>query len=95
MAGTTRLELATSAVTGQRSNQLNYVPAACTPAANLLQGFSKGERNLGKAWRLQLFGLYQTRAAAFFHEESIKKNCSEVRCLATSLSVMMVMHLKC
>ena len=28
MAGTTRLELATSAVTGQRSNQLNYVPAA-------------------------------------------------------------------
>ena len=29
MAGTTRLELATSAVTGQRSNQLNYVPANC------------------------------------------------------------------
>ena len=28
MAGTTRLELATSAVTGQRSNQLNYVPAS-------------------------------------------------------------------
>ena len=26
VAGTTRLELATSAVTGQRSNQLNYVP---------------------------------------------------------------------
>ena len=26
MAGTTRLELATSAVTGRRSNQLNYVP---------------------------------------------------------------------
>ena len=26
MAGTTRLELATSAVTGQRSNQLSYVP---------------------------------------------------------------------
>jgi hypothetical protein len=26
MAGATRLELATSAVTGQRSNQLNYVP---------------------------------------------------------------------
>jgi hypothetical protein len=32
MAGTTRLELATSAVTGQRSNQLNYVPASCWPA---------------------------------------------------------------
>ena len=31
MAGTTRLELATSAVTGQRSNQLNYVPAIVTP----------------------------------------------------------------
>jgi hypothetical protein len=30
MAGTTRLELATSAVTGQRSNQLNYVPAEGT-----------------------------------------------------------------
>ncbi len=26
MAGTTRLELATSAVTGRRSNQLSYVP---------------------------------------------------------------------
>ena len=26
MAGATRLELATSAVTGQRSNQLNYTP---------------------------------------------------------------------
>ena len=30
MAGTTRLELATSAVTGQRSNQLNYVPGIAT-----------------------------------------------------------------
>jgi hypothetical protein len=28
MAGTTGLEPATSAVTGQRSNQLNYVPAS-------------------------------------------------------------------
>jgi hypothetical protein len=28
LAGTTRLELATSAVTGQRSNQLNYVPTS-------------------------------------------------------------------
>src|SRR5689334_17627419 len=27
LAGTTRLELATSAVSGQRSNQLNYVPS--------------------------------------------------------------------
>jgi hypothetical protein len=31
MAGTTRLELATSAVTGQRSNQLNYVPSCVSP----------------------------------------------------------------
>ncbi len=31
MAGTTRLELATSAVTGQRSNQLNYVPGLDKP----------------------------------------------------------------
>ena len=28
MAGTTRLELATSAVTGRRSDQLNYAPAS-------------------------------------------------------------------
>ena len=28
MAGSTRLELATSGVTGQRSNQLNYDPNA-------------------------------------------------------------------
>jgi hypothetical protein len=33
MAGTTRLELATSAVTGQRSNQLNYVPTRHTVRA--------------------------------------------------------------
>ena len=29
MAGTTGLEPAASAVTGQRSNQLNYVPGFC------------------------------------------------------------------
>ena len=29
MAGTTGLEPATSAVTGQRSNQLSYVPSIC------------------------------------------------------------------
>ena len=37
MAGTTRLELATSAVTGQRSNQLNYVPTT-TNRTQLLTG---------------------------------------------------------
>ena len=32
MAGTTGLEPATSAVTGQRSNQLSYVPRCCLAA---------------------------------------------------------------
>ena len=32
MAGSTRLELATSGVTGRRSNQLNYDPALLTRA---------------------------------------------------------------
>ena len=40
MAGTTGLEPATSAVTGQHSNQLNYVPTAfsttCRKLLNLL-----------------------------------------------------------
>ena len=33
MAGTTGLEPATSAVTGQRSNQLSYVPKMCAKEA--------------------------------------------------------------
>ncbi len=41
MAGTTRLELATSAVTGQRSNQLNYAPALeCAKYTTLMKGLS-------------------------------------------------------
>ncbi len=32
MAGPTRLELATSGVTGRRSNQLNYDPAKWAPS---------------------------------------------------------------
>jgi hypothetical protein len=36
MAGTTRLELATSAVTGQRSNQLNYVPGSHRMCQNVV-----------------------------------------------------------
>ena len=35
MAGSTRLELAASAVTGRRSNQLNYDPACVTRTNNL------------------------------------------------------------
>src|SRR5258706_586436 len=33
MAGATRLELATSAVTGQRSNQLSYAPGPSIPTS--------------------------------------------------------------
>ena len=36
MAGTTGLEPATSAVTGQRSNQLNYVPGLDREPYNIL-----------------------------------------------------------
>ena len=39
MAGTTRLELATSAVTGQRSNQLNYVPTRQINGMRLAQKY--------------------------------------------------------
>ena len=48
MAGTTGLEPATSAVTGQRSNQLNYVPAGVRNAnATLLPRRFSRERFLG------------------------------------------------
>ena len=36
MAGPTRLELATSGVTGRRSNQLNYDPAVVFSKAGIL-----------------------------------------------------------
>ena len=39
VAGSTRLELATSGVTGRRSNQLNYDPAKWAPS---LYGFAMG-----------------------------------------------------
>jgi hypothetical protein len=45
LAGTTRLELATSAVTGQRSNQLNYVPSL------LLNGFEEIRFTDGRRYR--------------------------------------------
>ena len=42
MAGTTGLEPAASAVTGQRSNQLNYVPTRqSTSAIDLLCGVAR------------------------------------------------------
>jgi hypothetical protein len=41
LAGTTGLEPAASAVTGQRSNQLNYVPA------NTLKDLAKTRINIG------------------------------------------------
>ena len=44
MAGSTRLELAASAVTGRRSNQLNYDPAS-------LRGYYRPRQAVG--WNLQ------------------------------------------
>ena len=41
MAGTTGLEPATSAVTGQRSNQLNYVPTLAGSLGDPLQNKSE------------------------------------------------------
>ncbi len=46
VAGATRLELATSGVTGQRSNQLSYAPANCEggklrQAAPIVNGFEQ------------------------------------------------------
>ena len=58
MAGTTRLELATSAVTGQRSNQLNYVPAF------ICIGLAENPR---QCWRFVVFN----RFASFAHFHSI------------------------
>jgi hypothetical protein len=56
MAGTTRLELATSAVTGQRSNQLNYVPnCAAAPVTNppvVHRYFPAQKRRLSRKSRL-------------------------------------------
>jgi hypothetical protein len=48
MAGTTRLELATSAVTGQRSNQLNYVPALGTASRQYTSAQKGAELSAGK-----------------------------------------------
>jgi hypothetical protein len=57
MAGTTRLELATSAVTGQRSNQLNYVPAF------ICLGLAENPR---RYWRFVVFNRFA--GFAHFHE---------------------------
>ena len=55
MAGTTRLELATSAVTGQRSNQLNYVPnlEGTTQRKSCKQGVCKSLIQRAFFWALQ------------------------------------------
>ena len=47
MAGTTGLEPAASAVTGQRSNQLNYVPILYNFQLNNENDFSRFEENAG------------------------------------------------
>ena len=52
MAGTTRLELATSAVTGQRSNQLNYVPALGTDKASPLKNGTEVSAGKGSQWAI-------------------------------------------
>ncbi len=49
MAGPTRLELATSGVTGRRSNQLNYGPALVVPIPQQATGCLKGDASLGSA----------------------------------------------
>ena len=55
MAGTTRLELATSAVTGRRSNQLSYVPKRKT---------SLTEDSVGLKWQVGACGKIAKRCLA-------------------------------
>ena len=69
MAGSTRLELATSGVTGRRSNQLNYDPAlnktlhansppTATSAINTFSGSQAKARNAsGERWLVGGTGL--------------------------------------
>ena len=49
MAGVTRLELATSGVTGQRSNQLSYTPAK-SAGGKLMQAADAVNRFSKKFW---------------------------------------------
>ena len=53
MAGTTGLEPATSAVTGQRSNQLSYVPRNILVLGNMrlgrFEGLQQGIRSLRRS----------------------------------------------
>ena len=46
MAGPTRLELATSGVTGRRSNQLNYDPASYIKPIAMAPRYSDGTQHL-------------------------------------------------
>jgi hypothetical protein len=51
MAGVTRLELATSGVTGQRSNQLSYTPAK-SAGGKLMQAAHAVNRFSKKFWEV-------------------------------------------
>ncbi len=70
MAGTTGLEPATSAVTGQRSNQLNYVPRVTTQIAgwwavtDLNRGPSRCKRDALTAELTALDRTYPNRSSS-------------------------------
>ena len=58
MAGLTGLEPATSCVTGRRSNQLNYNPAAAAPGAAKAR-FSKPRQNTAPRRALSIGAPYR------------------------------------
>jgi hypothetical protein len=82
MAGTTGLEPATSAVTGQRSNQLSYVPAM------LPSGLRSNPRQY---WRLQVLHtahvLYGAHGMVAFSAGTAHKPPVRNRVLVTSQSI--------
>jgi hypothetical protein len=78
MAGTTGLEPAASAVTGQRSNQLNYVPNmlmqryASRHLAFGVRPWQRSESSLGSVSRTKQLN-------PLFHRNSFPKNAKEGR----------------